>query len=131
MLDSSTKLKEKHKAGLTDDPGLFDSLPDQKEGEKIAVDGAIRSLVEQSQGNPDIHILMGRLQARKSAELLRLLTAVLDAEETGRTNFTATSLLFMSQYFVEPGVPLQMQKQFLKLIVDKSKNRRANARWRC
>jgi len=121
-LDSSNKLKEKHKAGLTDDPGLFDSLPEQKEGEKIAVDGAIKSLVEQSQGNPDIHILMGRLQARKSAELPRLLTAVLDAEETGRTNFTATSLLFMSPYFVGPGLPLQIQKRFLRLVLDKSKN---------
>jgi hypothetical protein len=119
--DSANKSREKHKVGPTDDPNFFDSLPEQKAGEKIAVDGAIKSLVDQSQGNPDIHILMGRLQARKSAELPRLLTAVLDAEETGRTKFTATSLLFMSQYFVEPGVPVQIQKRFLKLIVDKSK----------
>lgn len=119
--DAANKSREKHNAGPTDDPNFFDSLPDQKEGEKIAVDGAIKSLVDQSQGNPDIHILIGRLQARKSVELLRLLIAILNAEETGRTQFTATSLLFISPYFVEPSVPVQIQKRFLKLIVDKSK----------
>lgn len=119
--DSVKKLKEKYKIS-DNESELFDSLLNQKDGEKLAADAAVRSLTNQSGANPEIFFLIWRLQQRRSPELFRLLSAILDAEETGRVKFTADLLTFMSGCFVEPTVPVMLQKRFLKVVVDRSRN---------
>jgi len=118
----SDRLREKHQVSSEDDLGIFDSLLHQKGGEKLAVNAAVKSLVNQSQENPDMSILIWRLQQRKSPELLRLLVAIVDAEEKGQTRFTAATLFSMSRYFVEASVPILVQKRFFEVVVTKSRN---------
>lgn len=120
--ETSDKLREKHKISSEDELGILDSLLHQKGGEKLAADAAIKSLVNQSQENPDMSVLIWRLQQRKSPELLRLLVAIIDAEEKGRTKFTAATLFSMAHYFVEASVPKPVQKRFLEIVVTKSRN---------
>jgi hypothetical protein len=123
--EASDKLREKHKISSEDDVGILDSLLHQKGGEKLAADAAIKSLVNQSQensDNPDMSLLIWRLQERKSPELLRLLVAIVDAEEKGRTRFTSATLFSMSRYFVEASVPIPVQKRFFEVVVSKSRN---------
>jgi hypothetical protein len=122
--EASDKLREKHKISSEDDVGILDSLLHQKGGEKLAADAAIKSLVNQSQensDNPDMSLLIWRLQERKSPELLRLLVAIVDAEEKGRTRFTSATLFSMSRYFVEASVPIPVQKRFFEVVVSKSR----------
>ncbi len=119
--DAANKLREKHKVSLEDEQGILDSLLNQKAGEKLATDAAIKLLGDQSR-EKEIEILVWRLQQRQSPELLRLLTAIVDAEETGRTRFTAYRLFLMSSHFVEPNVPVQLQKRFLNVAINRSRN---------
>lgn len=69
--NSANKLREKYKIGSSGEPETFDSLLDQKGGDKLAVDAAIKSLVDDSQGNLELSVLAWQLQQRQSPELLR------------------------------------------------------------
>ncbi|MGB7201384.1 MAG: hypothetical protein WBD16_03850 [Pyrinomonadaceae bacterium] len=119
--DSAKKLREKHK--IVHENGLVpsDSLLNQKGGDKLAVDSVIRSLTNGSDSNSEIPFLVARLKERGSPELVRLLTAVVQAEESGRTRLNSNTLLFVSAYFVEPPVPLSLQQRFLIVVLDKSR----------
>lgn len=119
--DAAKKLKEKHKITLKNESGILDSLLNQKDGEKLATDAAIKSLVNQNHKNPEISILIGQLQQRRSPELVKLLTAIVQAEESGRAKFSSDILFLMSGYFIEPSVPIRLQKRFLKVVVDRSR----------
>lgn len=120
--NSANKLREKYKIGSNGESGPLDSLLDQKGGEQLAVDAAIKSLAGDPQGNLEISVLAWRLQQRQSPQLLRLLTAILNSEETGQTKFNANTLISISGYFLESGIPVGLQKRFLKLVFDKSRN---------
>lgn len=119
--NSAKKLREKHK--IVHENGLVpsDSLLNQKDGEKLAVDSVIRSLTNESESNSEISFLVARLKERGSPHLVRLLNAVVQAEESGRTRFNSNTLLFLSAYFVEPPVPSNLQQRFLIVALDKSK----------
>jgi hypothetical protein len=119
--NAANKLREKYKIGSDGELDLFDSLLSQKAGEKLAVDAAIKSLVNTSETNPEITFLLARLQQRQSPELFRLLVAIIGAEEIGQTRFTADTLFLMSGYFVESSVSAELQIRFLRLVIDKSR----------
>lgn len=118
---AAKKLREKYKLTLGDNLISFEALLNEKNGEKFAVDSAIRSLADQSETNSELIALIGRLNDRQSKELLRLLSAVVQAEELGRTKLSAITLVFISHYFVKPSVPSSIQKRYLKIVLDKSR----------
>lgn len=112
-------LRAKYKVEAESD--LFDPLLDGKSGDKLAVDAAIKSLTNQAQTHPDIAALLARLQQRGSPEVLRLLEAIIHAEEAGRTRFSAETLLFIFSHFLESAVPVQIQRRFLGIVLAKSR----------
>lgn len=120
--DAANKLREKHKIRQDDESGNIDALLKQKDGEKLATDAAIKLLSTQSQVTIETIFLIGQLQIRKSPEFLRLLTAVINALETGRVDFNTNDLLMMSSYATETNVPIEVQKRFFKIVVNKSRN---------
>lgn len=120
--DAARKLIEKHKIVHENGVVPSDSLLNQKDGDKLSVDSVIRSLTNQAETNTELAFLLGRLTEKKSSELVRLLLAIVKAEESGQTNFSSTILTFICNYFVEPSVPTNIQKRFLKIVIDKSKN---------
>ena len=120
--DAANKLRVKHQIRQDDESGNIDAFLKQKDGEKLATDAAIKSLSNQSQVTIETLFLIGQLQIRKSPEFLRLLIAVINALETGRVGYTTNDLLIMSAYSTETDVPLEIQKKFLKIVVNKSRN---------
>jgi hypothetical protein len=117
----ANKLREKYKISSENELNLLDSLLSQPNGEKLAADLAIKSLSGES-APLDLMSVFVRLQQRRSPELLRLIAAVISGEETGQTRFPALTLLLISEYFIADSVPLQLQKRFLQVVVDRSRN---------
>lgn len=120
--DAANRLREKHKIRQDDESGNLDALLKQKDGEKLATDAAIKLLSTQSQVTIETIFLIGQLQTRKSPEFLRLLTAVISALETGLVDFNTNDLLMMSAYSTETNVPIEVQRNFFKIVVNKSRN---------
>jgi len=50
------------------------------------------------------------------------LTAIVSAEETGRTNFNANDLFMISGFFTGANVPIEIQKKFFKTVINKSRD---------
>lgn len=120
--ETAVKLREKYKITSKDASDFFDALLREKDGEKLATDLAVKSLLDQTRDNSNITYLLFRLQQRQSPELIRLLRAILDAQETGRAEFTPETLLFMSEFFFPSNIPIELRKRFLKEVVARSKN---------
>lgn len=120
--DAANKLREKYKIRQEDESGDIDALLKQKDGEKLATNRAIKSLSKQPKIELETIFLIGQLQIRKSPEFFRLLTAVVNALETGRVDFNINDLLMMSGYFIETNIPIELQKKFFKIVVNKSRN---------
>ncbi|MFL6374877.1 MAG: hypothetical protein ACJ73D_09440, partial [Pyrinomonadaceae bacterium] len=110
------------KYGVGDGDISANPLQGQKDGDRSAVDAAISSLPKQSRTNPDVVWLIMQLQEQGSPELLRLLSAVVQSEELGQTEFGSVTLMMISGYFDPPTVPATLQRRFLKLVVAKSQN---------
>ncbi|HLM59232.1 MAG TPA: hypothetical protein VK308_00375 [Pyrinomonadaceae bacterium] len=50
------------------------------------------------------------------------MTAVINSAESGRVNFSSNDLLLLSGYFSETNVPIEIQRKFFKIVVNKSRN---------
>jgi hypothetical protein len=120
--ETAVKLREKYKVTAKDEGDFFDALLREKDGEKLATEAAVKSLLDQTHNESQIGYLLFRLQERQSPELIKLLRAILDADETGRAQFTPNILSFISEYFVTSHTPIELRKRFLKGVVVKSKN---------
>jgi hypothetical protein len=120
--ETAAKLREKYKITSKDEADFFDALLIQKDGEKLATEAAVRSLLNQTHDESKIRYLLIRLQERQSPELIKLLRAVLDAEETGRIEFTPLTLSHISDYFFASNTSIELRKRFIKRVVAKSKN---------
>lgn len=126
--DEADKLREKYKIGFVDKGGNFFAFLSQKDGDRLAVDAAIKSLANQSETNPELGFLIWQLQRQNSPQLLRLLSAIVVAEETGQTRFSADALFSISGYFVESdfmvdsNVPDALRRRFLTVILNKSRS---------
>lgn len=105
-----------------DESHLIPFLLREKGGEKLAVDAAIRLLTRRNERNPDLVYLMMRLEQQASPELNRLFSAILAAEQAGRTSFPNYMIEIFSNSFIKPNVPVEIQRQFLGLIVARSRN---------
>lgn len=120
--DAANRLREKHKIRQDDESGNIEASLKQKDGEKLATDLAIQSLTNQPGLRIETLFLLGQLQTRKSPEFFRLLSAVISALETGQVYFNTNDLLMMSAYSTATNVPIEVQKKFFKIVVNKSRN---------
>lgn len=118
--DVANKLREKHK--VTTEAGLFDALLSQNGGDRLATDAAIKALANHSRTNMELVFLLERLRERRSPQLFTLLRAIIDAEETGNTKSTASNLFLMTGYFVAEGVSEEIQKRYLRLVINRSRS---------
>lgn len=118
--ETATKLKAKY------DPTSEDALESaysnlsKKDGERLAADKILRSLIDQSEFSPMATLLMDQLQNRQSAELPRILTAIVNLEETGRNNFSVETLFLIVQNFRSSAVPNDIRIRFFKVILNKA-----------
>ncbi|MGB7069550.1 MAG: hypothetical protein WBD22_08650 [Pyrinomonadaceae bacterium] len=120
--DAAYKLREKHRIHQDDESGGLFALLSQKDGERLATDSAIRSIASKSSLEIETVFLIGQLRDRKSFEFFRLLSAVVNALETGRVDVGTTELLAMSGYSTESTVPLGVQRKFLRIVVNQSRS---------
>lgn len=120
--DAANQLREKYKIVRENESDNFAALLKQKDGEKLATDTAIKSLAGKSSVKSDIGFLMIQLYTRKSPEFLRLLTAVVAAEETGQTNFNTNELSLITGLYTQTDLPVEIQKRFFRIVVNKSRN---------
>lgn len=120
--DTARQLREKYKISSEDEARNITALLGQKDGKKLAVDAAVRLLSGHSETSPDLIYLILQLEQEGSPELNRLLGAILTAEASGRTRFPTHMIEMFSHHFLRPGVPVGLQKQFLGLIIAKSRN---------
>jgi hypothetical protein len=127
--ETAVQLRKTHELSFSDELDSSDKSLNRTAGEKATVDSAIRSLINRSANNLDLVVLMSKLRDRQSPELARLLTAILEAEESGRSKLDVTTLLFMSENFVRSNYydveavlpPIALQKRFLKVVVTRSR----------
>lgn len=130
--DAAKDLREKYKLSVDDEALITSLLFGQKDGERRAVDYAVRQLSRQNEKSPDLVYLLMRLDQQGSPELNRLLSAILAAEQAGRTGFHANMIQIFSNFFIKPNVPVEIQRQFFSLIVARTRNAAAlaiNEQW--
>jgi hypothetical protein len=120
--DSAKQLREKYKTSSDDDARLIPSLLAQKNGEKLAVDAAVRLLAGQNESSPDLMYLLIRLEQQRSPELNRLLGSILAAEESSRTTLSTNTIEMFTGFFMKPNVPIEMRTRFLRLVLARSRN---------
>jgi len=126
LLDANAKevakrLREKYSVTL-DESQLIPALLAQKDGEKKAVDAAIRLLSRPNEKGPDLVYLLLRLEQLGSPELPTLLAAVVAAEGAGRTTSATSMLEIFTGIIIGPNIPVEIQKQFIHLVLERSRN---------
>ncbi len=119
--DLAKQLKEKYKASL-DESALITDLLSQKNGEKLAVDAAVRMLSRPNEQNPDFVYLLMTLDQRGSSELSRLLGAILAADQTGRIKLPTNMIEILTGFLIKPDAPNELRKQFIKLVLTRARN---------
>ncbi len=118
---AAKKLIEKY--GITSEDELLNanSILNKKGGERIAADKIIGSFAGAVELASMSTWMMEELSARKSPELLRVLSQMVAFEETGRSNFSVNSLFFAVDYFRNESIPNELKQRFLRMIVNKVK----------
>ena len=120
--ETAKKLKAKYDFDSEDELNNAQSLLDKKDGEKLAADKIVKFLSNQTELSPMATSLIDQLQSRKSSELLRVLTTILNLEETGGSNFSANSLIFVIQNFRDSTVPNDLRIRFFRIVLNKARS---------
>ncbi len=120
---AASKLRAKYTISEESELDLLDSLLARQDGDRVAVEAAIRLLRSRTQSDSEITSLVYRLQQAQSSELWRLLDAVLDNEESGGGSLNSGQLIFHSTAFVGSGVPMGIQKRFLRAVLARALSR--------
>lgn len=119
--ETAKKLKAKYNIDSGEDfLGAF-SLLSKEGGDKI-VAGKIKKYIIEKQDLRAITLLMEKLQNKKSPEFLSILFEIVALEETGSSNFTIDSLLWIVSNFIDSTVPNDLKIRFYKIVLDKARN---------
>jgi len=119
--DVARELREKYNARVDESVSILDTF--LKKGDKQAVDEAIRMLSRPQEKSPDLTYILMTLEQKGSPELYRLLGAVLAAEEASRLRSPSLMTIeFLSGFFIKPNVPGELQKQFIAILLSRSRN---------
>jgi hypothetical protein len=119
--DLAKKFRAKYNLSSEDELQNAYSLLDAKDGEKIAADKIQRSLANQTELSSLTILLMDDLQNRNSPELLRILTEIVNLEESCKSNFSAESLFFVVDFFRDAGVSRNLRTRFYNMVCNKAK----------
>lgn len=117
---SSNTLKKKYDLSDIGESGLLNSMLDQMDGEKSAVDRAIQALKSGDTSGNNFFILLDRLQTRQSPEYGRLVNAILAAEETRRIRIPSNGLLILSNHFDPESADPVLVRRFVTIIVNRA-----------
>ncbi len=120
--DRANQLRQKYTLSSQDEARQLLALLGQKDGQRLAVDTAVRLLSRHNETSPDLVYLLMQLEQSRSSEMNRLLEAILIAEVSGRVNFPLHMIEIFSRHYVSPEVPAALQRQFLSLIIARSRN---------
>lgn len=120
--DTARKLKDKYNFTSEDELENAQSLLSKKDGEKLATEKILKSLSNQTELGSTTTSLIDQLQSRKSPEFLKILTAILNLEETSKSNLSTDSLFLTVYYFRDSIVPNDLRLRFFKIIVGKARN---------
>jgi|CXWL01.1.fsa_nt_gi hypothetical protein len=120
--DTAKRLREKYKFSSAEEAGQILALLDQKNGEKLAVDAALRLLSQPNENAPDLGYLLMLLEQQGSPELNRLLGAILAADQMGRMRLPTHMIEMLTGFFIKPDVPADMARQFIRLVLARSRN---------
>lgn len=115
------KLRAKYNLSSEDELNNAYSLLSVKDGEKVAADKIQKSLANQTELSSLTILLMEDLQSRKSPELLRILTEIVNLEETGRSNFSAETLFYVVDFFRNALVSNALRIRFYNIVCNKAK----------
>ena len=116
----SAELKEKYKVNSADEFAVQSSLMDKHGGEKAAADAMISSLYVSGSSDMQLIPLLSQLRQRNSPQLLRVLEAIVAAEERSRGRFSPSTLLFASSYYSGAAVPPETSRRFAVIVLDRS-----------
>jgi hypothetical protein len=119
--ETAKKLRAKYNLSSEDELYNANSLLNTKDGEKIAADKIQKSLANQTELSPLTILLMEDLQSRKSPELLRILTEIVNLEENGQSNFSAETLFFVVDFFRNTTVSNNLRIRFYNIVCNKAK----------
>lgn len=120
--DLAKRLREKYKTSLEDEAQRIPYLLGQKDGERLAVDAAINLLSRQNESSPDLSYLLLTLEQRGSPQLNTLLAAILAADDAGRTRFPTHMIEHFTGLFINPTVPDDLRKRFIRLVLARARN---------
>jgi hypothetical protein len=120
--DTAKKLREKYDFSSEDELVNAQSLLNKKDGEKLATEKILKSLSNQTELSSTTTFLIDQLQSRKSPELLRILTAILNLEETSKSNLSTDSLFLIVYCFRDSIVPNDLRLRFFKIVISKARN---------
>jgi cell division septum initiation protein DivIVA len=116
--ETATRLKAKYK--YTDDDNLIaDAFFDLNKpgGDKRVADKILLSLARGGELDPGITFALEGLRTMRSPQFLVILTAILDAGESGRATTNQYSLSFFSGDFAGATVPLALKRRYFILVL--------------
>ncbi len=120
--DTAKILSKKYNLNAEDELNDAHSLLNKKDGEKLVAEKILRSLVNPSEFNIDVALLLDKLQTRKSPEVTRILAAIIALEESGKSNFSNQFLSSIVHNFRDSSISDSLRGRFFNIILNKARN---------
>lgn len=120
--DTAKSLSKKYNLSSEDELNNAYSLLDRKDGEKLVAEKILKALINQTEFNIDVALLLDELQTRKSPEVARILAAILALEESGKSNLSTRFLSSIAHNFRDSSVSDNLRVRFHNLVLNKARN---------
>ncbi len=120
--DTAKSLSKKYNLNSEDELNDAHSLLDKKDGEKLVAEKILKSLVNPSEFNIDVALLLDKLQTRKSPEVSRILAAIITLEESGKSRFSTEFLSSIVHNFRDSSVSDNLRVKFFNIVLNKARN---------
>jgi hypothetical protein len=116
--ETAARLKTKYGFTAREDLSSAYQDLDKKGGDKAAADKIIKLLSGTGEFDNTIPFILTELREMKSPQFLLVLSAILDTGESGRIEINSTVLLFISDDFRDPIVPVPLQRRYFSLLIN-------------
>jgi len=117
----SKTLRKKYNLDAMQETSVELSMLNQPNGERIAVDSAIRSIYSNDSIEAGIFPLISTLQNRRSRELIRLLEALVNAEENVRGRLSPWTMSQLSASYDSQNISAGLSRRFVTIVLDRSR----------
>ena len=119
--DTAARLKKKYGVGAGSDVyAAYDKI-DKPGGDIEAAQAIVRSLAAGTELDEMIPVILSKMSAMRSPQVMGVLGAILDAMEAERIGYDLKSLDWIFQFFISDAVPASLKTRYFALVLGKAR----------